>query len=194
VDLLGNLLNFGAQIFSAKSAEKSQERTNELNLNSAREQMAFQERMSSTAHQREVKDLTEAGLNPILSAHGGASTPGGAMSTFQNPQAQTPERINNAVKTSIDMAQAKANIALTQESARTQKTQQELNRSNSMQATANTAKTIAQTTPTQFLSRGLTAIDNATANSARWVGNKVGSMYPNGRPKAQLKWATAQKG
>lgn len=80
---LGGITNFLPLIGSALGFFGS-ERANRRNLQIAREQMAFQERMSNTAIQRRMLDMRKAGINPVLAARYDASTPPGALATMQN--------------------------------------------------------------------------------------------------------------
>lgn len=91
----GSLLGGATAAQGAKDANAKQ-------IELAREQMEFQERMSNTAHQRQVKDLRAAGLNPILSAGGsGASQPSGAMAQVQNEKSALGKGISEAANSAV---------------------------------------------------------------------------------------------
>ena len=103
--LIGSALIGG--IGSAYGAKKQQQASVQM----AREQMAFQERMSNTAYQRAAKDLEAAGLNRILALGSPASSPGGAMGTAQNI-------LGAGTASAISAAQASAGIRAATATAR----------------------------------------------------------------------------
>lgn len=92
---------------------RGQAAANKSNLKISREQMAFQERMSNTQYQRGVEDLRAAGLNPMLaymghgSGAGGASSPPGSSTKFENEQAFTPQLVSSIVGALTEISRAR---------------------------------------------------------------------------------------
>ena len=144
-DWITGALSAGASAFSALSASRGQEKANAQNIALNQAQMDWQERMSNTAHQREVADLRAAGLNPILSAFGrGAQMPGGSVPNIISPTQTSSGIMANSAKSAIDnlatrasIEKIKADAALSLESAKTQQTQQALNLANANQLDRN---------------------------------------------------------
>lgn len=103
--LMPRALGFWGAVIGAGIAYLGARQNNRDNQASAQSQMAFQEEMANTQHQREVRDLRAAGLNPVLSGTGGmgAAAPSGAGYVAQN-------ELGAAASTGMQAAQLKEQL------------------------------------------------------------------------------------
>lgn len=109
----------GASLLGGLMDKSGASSANQQNIKLAREQMAWEERMSNTAVQRRMLDVTRAGFNPVLAATGpGASTPTYSRANVENEMegmgraiSQAPASAAQAMATQAQVQNLNANTA-----------------------------------------------------------------------------------
>lgn len=159
----------------------TQNDTNAKNKQMMNKQNSWTEKMSNSAHQREVADLRAAGLNPMLAMGGsGASTPNSASAVYHS--ADVGRDVGNVVSTALESKRLKKDVELAESQLEMNKQNKQTSEAQMYLASQQGAKTYTESKTAQLNLEALEANkelvkkavgDEAKARSAVAMNDKV---------------------
>lgn len=172
-----------AGIWGSHQSASAVAANNKFQAEQAQIQRDWQEKMSNTAHQRQVADLRAAGLNPILSANGGSSTPSGSMPSTSAYTGYGQDLASGAnAGTAVAQQRMQEKLAAEQRKNVAADTQVKL-------ATASKENTVAEFVGTQMLANVANLLAN-TENLRSQTEYRNGPLTDQTRADIRLKEST----
>lgn len=168
--ILPALIQGGAGMIGAGINASAQEAANQTNIQLARENQAFQERMSSSAYQRAMRDMQLAGLNPMLAfSQGGASSPSGSLAQVEAVNAGDAIKAAGATAKDVaafnmEMKQKTAELQLAKAATAAKITEADLNQHTAKNVDSTTER---QNTEIKILKKKLPAIAAESKNQVK---------------------------
>jgi len=183
---IGGIAGGIASLFGGSQARNASGEAHDWAVEDDQRNKAWMERMSNTAHQREVEDLRKAGLNPILSAGGGAGASSPSSGLPDVDKADTPD-YQKAVSSAIEAALTEKQMKVMDKQAEQHETAAQLNRETSRKTKREADVLGPESTIMEKANEALQSGAKNLNEFGKWLGDKLSDDYHVEKAQPRMK-------